>query len=202
MKSLDVGAGLGKAMIYLASLGFDSYGFEPSRPFYERAITRTGISPDKFKFGAIENIEYDEKSFDFITFGAVLEHLYDPAGSITKAMKWLKPGGIIHFSVPSSDWLVARIVNFYHRLRGTDYVVNISPMHEPFHLYEFTPESFVEHAKKNNYELVHHEIAVCETHLPRVCDPLLKPVMTFTNTGMQIIGWLRKSGPLSENELV
>lgn len=193
MKSLDVGAGLGKAMIFLENLGFESFGFEPSMPFYERAISRMGIHPSKLKFGRIEDIDYDENSFDFITFGAVLEHLYDPSSSITKAMSWLKPGGIMHFSVPSSDWLVARIANIFHRFNRTDYVVNISPMHEPFHLYEFNIKSFHEHAKKNNYKLAHYDIAVCDTYLPKIGDPLIKRLMKYTKTGMQIIGWLRKS---------
>ncbi len=43
MKSLDVGAGLGKQMIALSNVGFDAYGFEPSKPFYERAISKMGI---------------------------------------------------------------------------------------------------------------------------------------------------------------
>jgi hypothetical protein len=37
---LDIGAGLGKTMIAYQRAGFDTYGFEPSRPFYENAIHR------------------------------------------------------------------------------------------------------------------------------------------------------------------
>jgi 2-polyprenyl-3-methyl-5-hydroxy-6-metoxy-1,4-benzoquinol methylase len=43
---------------------------------------------------------FPEAHFDFITFGAVLEHLYDPSMSIHKAMSWLKPSGIMHIEVP------------------------------------------------------------------------------------------------------
>src|SRR5687767_1713415 len=89
MKSLDIGAGLGKAMNALSKAGFDSYGFEPSEQFYERAISQSGISPEKLKLGMIENMDYPENSFDFISFGAVLEHLYNPSTSIEKALKWL-----------------------------------------------------------------------------------------------------------------
>ena len=62
-------------------------------PFYERAISKMNIDPGKLKLGMIEDVDYPENHFDFITFGAVLEHLYHPAASIEKAMKWLKPGG-------------------------------------------------------------------------------------------------------------
>ena len=38
----------------------------------------------------LEEVDYEANSFDFITFGAVLEHLYDPAQSIKQVMKWLE----------------------------------------------------------------------------------------------------------------
>ncbi len=192
MKSLDIGAGLGKAMISLSNAGFDTFGFEPSESFYERAISKMGISSSKLKLGRIEDMQYPENEFDFISFGAVLEHLYDPSVSILKSLHWLKPGGIIHIEVPSSDWLINKIVNFYYRLRGSDYVANLSPMHDPYHLYEFNLKSFKKHAQKNGYELAFHEYYVCQTYLPKITDLLLKPYMKATNTGMQLTVWLRK----------
>jgi len=192
MKSLDIGAGLGKAMIALTNAGFDSYGFEPSKQFYERAISKMGINPDKIKLGMMEEMEYPENSFDFISFGAVLEHLYDPSDSIIRAMKWLKPNGIMHIEVPSSDWLINKIINLFYRIKRTDYVGNISPMHEPFHLHEFGLKSFNEHAVNNNYELAFHEYYVCQTFMPKALDFVLKPYMEKTKTGMQLCVWLRK----------
>lgn len=192
MKSLDIGAGLGKQMISLTSAGFDAYGFEPSKSFYERALSQMKISEQKLKLGMIEDVDYPETSFDFISFGAVLEHLYDPSESIIKAMTWLKPNGIIHIEVPSSDWLINKIINLYYKLTLTDYVGNISPMHEPFHLHEFSLDSFKLHAKKYNYEVVFHEYHVCETYMPKLANYILKPYMKSTNTGMQLCVWLQK----------
>ncbi len=192
MKSLDIGAGLGKQMIALANAGFDAHGFEPSKPFYRQAISKMKIDPTKLKLGMIEELEYPDNYFDFISFGAVLEHLYDPANSINRAMKWLKPTGILHIEVPSSKWLVGKIINFYYKIKMTDYVGNISPMHEPFHLYEFGLKSFEKHAKKNNYEIAFHEYYVCQTFLPKILDTVLVPYMKKTNTGMQLCVWLRK----------
>jgi hypothetical protein len=111
MKSLDIGAGLGKTMTVLANAGFDSYGLEPSQPFYEKIIERTGIDSDKLKLGGIEDVEYAENYFDFITFGAVLEHLYDPSDSIIKALRWLKPNGVLHIELTSYKWLINKISN-------------------------------------------------------------------------------------------
>lgn len=192
IRSLDIGTGLGKAMIALSRVGFDTYGFEASKPFYERAISKMGISPSRLKLGMIEDVDYPENHFDFISFGAVLEHLYDPSGSIIKALRWLKPNGIIHIEVPSSDWLINKIVNTYYKLRRSDYVANLSPMHAPFHLYEFSLQSFRVHAQKHGYELALHQYHVCQTFLPKIADPPLKLFMKATNTGMQLCVWLRK----------
>jgi 2-polyprenyl-3-methyl-5-hydroxy-6-metoxy-1,4-benzoquinol methylase len=191
-KSLDIGAGLGKQMIALSNVGFDTYGFEPSVPFYERAISQMNINPDRLKMGMIEDVEYPENYFDFISFGAVLEHLYSPSDSIKKAMKWLKPNGVIHIEVPSSDWLINKLINLFYIFTRTDYVSNISPMHEPFHLYEFGLKSFKLHAQQNNYEIAFHEYYVCQTFMPKLLDYILKPYMKWTNTGMQLCIWLRK----------
>lgn len=193
MKSLDIGAGLGKAMIALSKVGFDVYGLEPSIQFHERAISEMGINPDKLKLGMIEEIDYPENHFDFISFGVVLEHLYDPSASIIKALKWLKPNGIIHIEAPSSDWLVPKLINLFYKLRLTDYVGNLSPMHTPYHLYEFGLKSFQNHSEKYKYEIAFHEYYVCNTYMPRLADFILKPYMKWTNTGMQLCVWLRKT---------
>lgn len=196
MKSLDIGAGLGKAMIALGKAGFDCYGFEPSKQFHERAVLKMGIDPTKLKLGQVEDVEYPENTFDFITFGAVLEHLYNPSESLSKAVKWLKPKGIIHVEVPSSEWLINKIINLYYRLSCTDYVGNISPMHEPYHLYEFGLKSFQKHSMKCGYEVAFHEYYVCQTFMPKIADYILKPYMKMTNQGMQLCVWLRKNEPI------
>jgi len=193
-RALDIGAGLGKTMLSLNRAGFDTYGIEPSEPFYERAISKMNIDPSRLTLSAIENAEFETDFFDFITFGAVLEHLYSPSEAIHKAMRWLKPGGIIHIEVPSSKWLINKIANFYYqKVYWSDYVANLSPMHPPYHLYEFGLESFKENSKINKYEIVHHQYYVCPTYLPGYLDFALKPLMRYTNTGMQLCVWLKKT---------
>ena len=117
MKALDIGAGLGKAMLSLDHYGFEAHGLEPSIPFHERAINKMDIKPERLKLGTLEDLEYKENDFHFITFGAVVEHLYSPKSCIEKAMKWLKPGGIIQIEVPSSNWLISKYMNLFFRLR-------------------------------------------------------------------------------------
>lgn len=193
MTALDIGAGLGKCMLALENYGFDTYGLEPSEPFYKRALDIMGISKDKLKLTSLEDADFPPEKFDFITFGAVLEHIYNPSLAIQKALKWLKPDGLIQIEVPSSDWLTNKIFNLVYRLQGLDYVGNISPMHAPFHLYEFGLKSFELHSKKHNYEIAEYQYFVCDTFLPKILDPVIKPLMAKTNTGMQLNIWLRKN---------
>lgn len=194
MKALDIGAGLGKCMISLEKAGFDAYGFEPSKPFHERAISKMGISTQKLKMQMLEEVEYDEASFDFITFGAVFEHVYHPASCLEKALKWLKPNGVIHMEVPSSNYLISKVINFYYRMMGTNYVTNISPMHEPFHLYEFGLKSFEQLGKRLDFKIDFSEYFVCDVFfLPKIMHGPLQWVMKKSNTGMQLSIYLRKN---------
>ncbi len=192
-KALDIGAGLGKCMIALKNAGIDAYGLEPSASFYDRAINKLNISKEKLQQSTIENVEYHHNEFDFITFGAVLEHLYDPSTSLEKALTWLKPGGLIHIEVPSSKWLINKIINFSYKSRGLDYVGNISPMHSPYHLYEFDLRSFEKNGILNNYSIIHHEYYVCESFMPKPIDLIVRPYMKWTKTGMQLVVWLKKN---------
>jgi ubiquinone/menaquinone biosynthesis C-methylase UbiE len=193
MKALDVGAGIGKCMVALNRSEFDAYGLEPSTTFRDKALEKMNLDSERLKLGMLEEMDYEENTFDFITFGAVLEHLYNPAYCIERTMKWLKPGGVIQIEVPSSNWLIPKFFNLYFKLIGTNYTTNLSPMHEPFHLFEFTLKSFQELAKKLNYEIAFNEIQVCSIyHIPSFLHPLLRWYMKKTGTGMQLTVFLRK----------
>lgn len=192
LQALDIGAGVGKCVKALERAGFNTFGIEPSQPFYDKALAKMGLSAAQLQLSRLEDANFQESSFDFITFGAVLEHLYDPSASIARALEWTKPGGLVHIEVPSSKWLTNRISNMVYALQVLDYVSNISPMHSPFHLYEFGLKSFEANSGINDFAIAHYEYMVCSTYLPRALDFLVKPLMTATNTGMQLEVWLRK----------
>ncbi|HNW96938.1 MAG TPA: class I SAM-dependent methyltransferase [Bacteroidales bacterium] len=191
-KILDIGAGIGKNMIALKRYGYDAYGIEPSLPFYDRAISKMGIDPDKLQLVSIENCIFQDNMFDAIFFSAVLEHLYNPAEILKKIINWVKPNGLVFIESPSASWLINKLVNKYYKIRGSDYVTNLSPMHPPYHLYEFTKKAFELHAEMNNYEVVDCRYFVCQTYAPKIFDKILKKYMKMTNTGMELAIWLRK----------
>ncbi len=192
LRALDVGAGLGKAVIALARAGFDVHGIEPSQSFYETAIQRMGIRRDQLSNVSIEDAAFDDNSFDFINMGAVVEHLYDPSAALRKAVGWLRPGGLIYVEVPSSSYLLSKLIRWWYRVCGADYVINTCPMHVPYHLYEFTRLSFEFHARNNGYEIARSYQFVGDVGLPRIIRSVLDGIMWATGTGMQLVVWLRK----------
>lgn len=199
MSALDIGAGLGKAMTALQRAGFEAYGIEPSPQFRAKAIERMGISEERLQLASLEEAEFPADSFDFITFGAVLEHLQEPGQAIERAMAWLKPGGVMQAEVPSSRWLVNRLANAFFAAHAVNYVSNLSPMHPPYHLYSFGLRSFESHAGRHGYEVAQHRLEVCSIYnVPRLLHPLLRSYMKRTGTGMQLTVWLRRPSPGAE----
>lgn len=193
MTSLDVGAGLGKAMKSMQDAGFDVYGIEPSPNFRDKAIEWLKIPSEKLTLASAEEAQFPDNTFDFITFGAVFEHLYHPSFILNRVVKWLKPGGVIHIEVPSAKYLIPKIANAYFKLLGTNYVTNLSPMHAPFHLYEYTLDSFEKASKQMGLENVRHYFDVCNIFfMPNFTKPLLNKIMEKTNTGMQLTVYLKK----------
>lgn len=193
LKSLDIGVGIGKAMLSMNFYGFDAYGIEPSVPFYNKAIDKMNISKDKLKLTSVEEASFENETFDFITFGAVFEHLYDPKLCLEKALNWLKPNGVLHMEVPSSKWLIPKFVNFYYRLIGTNYVTNLSPMHSPFHLYEFDLKSFELLGEKMGFEICYSRYDVGQVFFfPYFLKKFVYKYMRKTNKGMQLTVYLIK----------
>ncbi len=191
--SLDIGAGFGAYMMACKNAGFDAYGCEPSESFYRRAIETMSLSPDHLIKCTVEELKWPDEKFHFIFMGAVLEHLTNPAQRLTDCMKWLKPGGILSVIVPSSDWLSVKLFDWSYKLRGLGYTAHLSPMHSPYHLYEFTLDSFKAQASNAGYTVHSCHYEMCQTFLPGFLSFLLRPYMRRFNKGMEINILLQKT---------
>lgn len=201
MKALDIGAGLGRTMKQLSAGGWDVWGIEPSASFRKAAIERGGIASDRIIQTTLEDAEFAPGMFDFINFGAVLEHLYSPSDALARAVRWLRPGGVIFVEVPSSRYLVTDMLKVYYRLIGVNYVTNLSPLHPPFHLYEFSHRSFEVNGQRVGYRVAAHEYEPGQNPLiPRPVDPFLRWMMSRSRRGMQLKVYLQPSGPMSADE--
>ncbi len=194
MKVLDIGAGIGKGMRSLINHGFDAFGIEPSANACKFAYEKIGVLPENLHCKTIEQADFPADTFDFVSFGAVLEHVYSPSESLQSALQWLKPGGIIFAEIPNSEYFITKLMNIYNKLNLTNYTSHISPMHAPFHHFEFTMKSFEIFCRKNNCQIAAGWINVCTTpFLPKIVVPFADKYMSATDSGMQISVFLQKT---------
>jgi SAM-dependent methyltransferase len=192
MRALDIGTGLGGVMQALTKNGIDAYGLEPSKSFYQFALTR-GFNKERLFNQGIEEASFQDGYFDLVLFSAVFEHLYDPNQALVNALKWLKPGGIVYIGVPSNRIFIQLLTNFFYTLKGLDYVSNISPMHAPFHIYEFGAKTFEINSAINNYSVVIKDFWTTEDYLFEKPNFIVKKIIKLTKTDMNLTIWLRKN---------
>jgi hypothetical protein len=89
---------------------------------------------------------------------------------------------------------MARLLNLYFALRGTNYVTHLSPMHVPYHLFEFTLESFRRNGARLGYEVALSKTDVCAVpHAPGPLKPLAARFMERTDRGMMLAVYLRRT---------
>jgi SAM-dependent methyltransferase len=121
---LEAGCGLGAWVIYLRENGYNIEGIDHDEKVISRLKEYDPTLP--LKSGGILNLPYPDNSLGgYISLG-VLEHFKDGTKRpLEEAMRVLKPGGIMIFTVPFNS-LFRRIIAhplralylFIHRLRG------------------------------------------------------------------------------------
>jgi SAM-dependent methyltransferase len=101
---LDVGCGRGVLLEGLADHGFEVHGMENSQAAARGADPRARIriAPDLASAG------YPSAHFDEVIVWHVLEHLADPAGTLSEIRRILRPSGRLIVAVPNFSSLQAR----------------------------------------------------------------------------------------------
>jgi SAM-dependent methyltransferase len=135
---LDVGSGRGDVLVAAREAGWEAVGIDLSPSFAEYASKRSGA---EVRREPIERCGFAAGSFDAVILAAVLEHLYDPDETVREIARVLRPGGAFFVDVPNEAGLYFRLGNLYQKLRGRDWVVNVAPTFEPFHVFGFGPRS-------------------------------------------------------------
>ncbi len=135
---LEVGCGRGDLLRGAANLGWECAGIEMTPSYAEHARARYGLRIETGDVGASRLLS---EEWDVIVMAAVLEHLYDPLGTLRRVAAALRPGGVVYIDVPNECSLYTRVGNSYQRLRGRDWAVNLSPTFPPFHVVGFCPTS-------------------------------------------------------------
>lgn len=131
-KLLDIGAQKGEFLWYMQQRGWSVEGVE---------LNDTVPNPANMpiRYGDFLKMEFEEESYDVITFWAVLEHVYEPALFFEKAVRLLRPGGRIIGLVTNINSIQSR---FYH---ADDY---------PRHLTLFSKKSLRVLSEKHSMTLI------------------------------------------------
>ena len=103
---LDIGSGYGYLLDELSHYGVSSTGIEPSYELWKLSAEKEYT----VHHGAFEQWSTDE-TFDYISLVHVIEHVSDPGPFLKKAVKMLRPGGILYIETPNSDSLQMRAEN-------------------------------------------------------------------------------------------
>lgn len=129
--ALDYGCGTGAFLVALSEQNFLPYGVEFDKDAARRASHEaacTVLSLDDFM--AI----VDKPKFDVIHFGDVLEHLVNPAGTLSGMLQHLSPGGILFAEGPleinpSAVYWFARSYGAIKRILRLTRTGNDAPTH-------------------------------------------------------------------------
>jgi len=122
---LDIGCGRGGLLQELAILGCACHGLE------RLGFAKTAESKAyELHLGELQAQGFADSSFDMLVIWHVLEHLPDPADTISQAAKLLRPGGLLVLAVPNFTSRQARWFkhNWFH-------------LDIPRHLWHFKPDN-------------------------------------------------------------
>jgi SAM-dependent methyltransferase len=106
---LDVGCATG-AFLAAGSHSWSKVGVELSATAANYARDRFGLEVHQ---GVVEDAPLPARSFDVVTLWDVLEHLYDPIGTLCRVRELLRPDGILVGRVPNVDSWEAKLSGRY-----------------------------------------------------------------------------------------
>lgn len=187
LSALDAGFGFGNTLLVLKDEFKEVAGVEAFTAIYEHAIQHPKMKglQEKLLNVDVEKAAFPASSFDLIFLEAI-QHVSDPDAMLRKTLTWLKPHGIIYMEVPSSNWLMSQLMNFYYYLRGTDYVCNLNPLHGNYSNFEFSRKSFELNGIRNKYKVLQTINYTCNTQLKGVFNSFFKLIMNLSGKGMQM----------------
>jgi 2-polyprenyl-3-methyl-5-hydroxy-6-metoxy-1,4-benzoquinol methylase len=97
-KVLEIGCSHGGFVAMMSQAGFDATGLEINPSIVNLARTTFGI---EVLTGPIESQSIPAGTFDAVVMLDVIEHLPDPATTLTRCLDVLKPGGVLFGQTPA-----------------------------------------------------------------------------------------------------
>jgi len=107
---LDIGCGTGDVAEEIERLGFCVTGVDFSEVAVETAQAR-GVVASKVDLD--EGLPFNDKSFDLIWAGDIIEHVFDPIFVLQECRRVLRPNGRMLVTVPYDMHIVTRIKTLF-----------------------------------------------------------------------------------------
>lgn len=150
---LDVGCGRAELLRAAKASGLDDViGLEFAQGMIDYARDEHGIVLVAKTIEAYA--EEAGRTFDVVTFSAVLEHVYDPDAAIAAARTLLNPGGVLYLDTPREPNVITMLGKAANWVRRNPGVLNLSPTFSPFHVFGFNERSTAKLLAKHNFELI------------------------------------------------
>lgn len=155
-KMLEIGCATGFFLDEARKAGLEVKGIEVS-PFATRHATEMGLDVANVSF--LDDHPFFDQSYDCLAAFFVLEHLPDQKKVFAKLSKLLKPGGILLFSLPSTQGPL------FHCNPG-----QWIDTHPPDHFIDYSPASLK--AILGHYDMKLKYCRPCSYHQQRACGLL------------------------------
>jgi len=190
IRILDVGCSNGSFVFIANNLGLQAEGVDPSEKAVNDGIKR-GL---KLHLGLLNEVGFDDNSFDAITLHEVIEHVSNPIALLNECARILRPNGILLIGSGNTDSWTRRI-----RKNKWDF---FDMNHHGGHISFFSPKSLKHLALKTDFSVVKvitHSVKFYEKdELPRILYRTIKlfaeilnlPARLF-NKGHQMEVYLR-----------
>lgn len=135
---LDIGSGRGEMLYAAKKRGWDSYGVEASKEFADLSRNMYGA---KVSNCSLEESKFPDNYFDVVILNAVIEHLYYPKKVLLEINRISKPCSLLYINTSNELSLYHIIGNLYFKIRGNDWVTQLSLTFSPYHVQGFTKNS-------------------------------------------------------------
>jgi len=149
-KFLDVGCGRGEIVKAADNLGWEAKGCDISQQYVDYARNENKVDAVA---GTVEELNFPENFFDFISLVEVIEHLYNPLSTISELHRILKKDGILYLSTPNEESVYQTFGNLYYKLQGKKWVVNLCPTWNLYHILGFSPRSLTYLLENNGFKV-------------------------------------------------
>jgi len=193
---LEIGCAHGFHLDFLRRAGWDVEGVELSPPPFKYAKEILHLNVHQ---GTVEEIPFEEGSYDLILMLDLIEHLPNIPRTLSKIRALLKPDGLILVQVPWElyHWEKRLEAFFLGKEAG-----KIRPDAVPVHLYFFTPETLIMVLQKNGFKIISRASGnygkirgKIQPKVPQAPDAMRAfLVKTYYKSGLRVL--LRKIAPL------